>query len=74
MDPTIERRWPEKMRPVSSDMSRRCCSDRNRCAALTTDWVSFATLNAITARMFTEMPCLVTQTSATSASCMDSVR
>src|SRR5690349_10821619 len=35
---------------------------------------SLPTLNAITARTFTEMPCLVTQVSATSASCMDRVR
>ncbi len=35
---------------------------------------SLPTLNAMTARTFSEMPCLVTQVSATSASLIDSVR
>ncbi len=38
------------------------------------DSSSLPTLNAITERTFSEMPCLVTQVSATSASCMDRVR
>ena len=72
IEPTIERRCPAKIRPVRVPIWS--WSDRNRWPALTMLSSSLPTLNAITARMFTEMPCLVTQTSATSASCMDSVR
>ena len=58
IEPMIERRWPAKIRPVSSDIWS--WSDRNRCPALTMDSSSLPTLNAITARTFSEMPCLVT--------------
>ena len=58
IEPTIERRWPAKMRPTSTDIW--LWSDRNRCPALTMLSVSLPTLNAITARTFSEMPCLVT--------------
>jgi hypothetical protein len=68
----IDRRWPAKIRPVSTDIWS--WSDRNRWPALTMDSSSLPTLNAITARTLSEMPCLVTQVSETSASCMDSVR
>ena len=72
IEPMIDRRWPAKIRPVSTDIWS--WSDRNRCPALTMDSASLPTLNAITERTFSEMPCLVTQVSDTSASCMDSVR
>ena len=72
IEPMIERRWPAKIRPVSTDIWS--WSDRKRCPALTMDSWSLPTLNAITERTFSEMPCLVTQVSATSASCMDRVR
>ena len=72
IEPMIERRWPAKIRPVSTDIWS--WSERNRWPALTMDSSSLPTLNAITARTFSEMPCLVTQVSATSASCRDRVR
>jgi hypothetical protein len=72
IEPMIERRWPAKIRPVSSDIWS--WSDRKRCPALTMDSASLPTLNAITARTFSAMPWWVTHCSATSASCMDSVR
>ena len=71
-EPMIERRWPAKIRPVRSDIWS--WSDRNRCPALTMDSSSLPTLNAITARTFSEMPCLVTHCSATSASRRDRER
>ena len=72
IEPMIERRWPAKMRPVSVDIW--FWSDRNRCAAFTTLSSSLPTLNAITERTFSVIPCFVTHCSATSASCMDKVR
>jgi hypothetical protein len=66
----MERRCPEKMRPVSTDIWS--WSDRNRWPALTMLSSSFPTLNAMIARTFTEMPCPVTQVSWTSASRMAS--
>ena len=66
IDPTIERRWPAKIRPTRTDICD--WSDRNRWPALTMLSVSLPTLNAITARTLSEMPCLVTQASVTSAS------
>ena len=72
IEPTIERRWPAKIRPVSTDIWS--WSDRNRCAALTMLSGSLPTLNAITARACSAMPCLVTHCSATSASRIASVR
>ena len=66
IEPMIERRWPAKIRPVSSDIWS--WSDRKRCPALTIDSVSLPTLNAITARTFSAMPWWVTHCSATSAS------
>jgi hypothetical protein len=72
IEPMIERRWPAKMRPVSTAIWS--WSDRNRWPALTMDSVSLPTLNAMTARTLSEMPCLVTQVSETSASRMASVR
>jgi len=72
IEPMIERRWPAKMRPVSVDIWS--WSDRNRWPALTTLSSSLPTLNAMTARTFSAMPCRVTHVSATSASHIDSVR
>ena len=72
IDPMMERRWPAKIRPVSTDIWS--CSDRKRCPALTMLSVSLPTLNAITARTVSAMPCRVTQVSATSASHIASVR
>ena len=72
IEPMMERRCPAKIRPVSVDIWS--WSDRNRCPALTMLSSSLPTLNAITERTFSEMPCLVTQVSATSASHMASVR
>ena len=46
IEPMIERRWPAKIRPVSTDIWS--WSDRNRCPALTMDSSSLPTLNAIT--------------------------
>lgn len=66
IEPTIERRWPEKIRPVSTAIC--AWSDRNRWPALTMLSVSLPTLNAITARTRSAMACLVTQVSMTSAS------
>src|SRR5215470_11957650 len=60
------------MRPVRVDIWS--WSDRNRWPALMMLSSSLPTLNAITARTLTEIPCRVTQVSATSASCMDKVR
>ena len=59
IEPMIERRWPAKIRPVSSDIWS--WSDRKRCPALTMDSSSLPTLNAITARTFSAMPWWVTQ-------------
>jgi hypothetical protein len=42
--PTMDRRWPAKMRPTRSSM--RLCSARNRRAALAIEAVSSPTLNA----------------------------
>ena len=50
----IERRWPAKIRPVSTDIWS--WSDRKRWPALTMDSSSLPTLNAITERTFSEMP------------------
>ncbi len=72
IEPMIERRCPAKIRPVRIDIWS--WSDRKRWPALTMDSSSLPTLNAITARTFSAMPCLVTHCSATSASCMDRVR
>ena len=72
IEPMIDRRWPAKIRPVSTDIWS--WSDRNRCPALTMASSLLPTLNAMTARTLSEMPCLVTQVSATSASCIESVR
>src|SRR5215813_3658969 len=72
IEPMIERRCPAKIRPVSVDIWS--WSDRNRCPALTMLSSSLPTLNAITARTFSEIPCLVTHVSATSASFIDRVR
>ena len=72
IEPMIERRWPAKMRPVRIDIWS--WSDRKRCPALTMVSGSLPTLNAMTALTFSEMPCLVTQVSATSDSNMARVR
>lgn len=47
IEPAIERRWPAKMRPASTDIWSS--SERKRWAALTIDSGSLPTLNAITA-------------------------
>ena len=72
IEPMMERRWPAKIRAVSVDIWS--WSDRKRWPALTMLSVSLPTLNAITARTVTEMPCLVTQVSATSASSIARVK
>ena len=72
IEPMIDRRWPAKIRPVSKDIWS--WSERNRWPALTMLSSSLPTLNAITARTLSEMPCRVTQVSATSASHMARVR
>ena len=59
IEPMMDRRWPAKIRPVSMDIWS--WSDRNRWPALTMDSGSLPTLNAMTARTFSAMPCLVTQ-------------
>jgi hypothetical protein len=60
------------MRPVRVDIWS--WSDRNRWPALTMLSSSLPTLNAMTDRTFSEMPCRVTQVSATSASHIARVR
>ena len=72
IEPMIERRWPAKIRPVSTDIWS--WSDRNRWPALMMLSSSLPTLKAMTARTFSAMPCRVTQASATSASHMARVR
>ena len=71
IEPMIERRCPEKIRPVSTDICD--WSDRKRCAALAMLTSSLPTLNAMTARTASVMPCRVTHCSSTSASLIDSV-
>lgn len=72
--PTMDRRWPAKIRPTSSSI--RACSVRNRRAALAMERWSSPTLNTVTARTVSRMPCWVTQSSAISASrsASDSIR
>ena len=72
IEPMIERRWPAKIRPVRVDIWS--WSDRNRWPALTMLSSSLPTLNAMTDRTFSEMPCRVTQVSATSDSHIARVR
>src|SRR3954454_16845945 len=72
--PTIERRWPAKMRPHSSSMLS--CSARNRRAAFAIEPVSSPILKKATACRFRGMPCLVTHGSmiSDSLSASDSTR
>src|SRR5882757_1418680 len=72
IEPMMDRRWPAKIRPVSTDIWS--WSDRKRWPALTMLSWSLPTLNAMTAFTVSAMPCLVTQVSATSASHIARVR
>src|SRR5579875_3777972 len=72
IEPTIERRWPAKIRPTNCGMEP--WSSKNLRPALAIDSGSSPTLNAITALTWSVMPCWVTQGSATSASCIARVR
>src|SRR3954453_17618872 len=66
IEPTMLRRWPAKICPVSASMWS--WSSRNRCAAAAMLAGSLPTLNAITALTSSVMPCCVTQSSVTTAS------